>query len=88
MDCNLRVVRRVPAPSRAREVIAITDEVIVIATDRGVALARTSDLGELGVFDFTGSDIWQHTFVRGTRSVVVSPARFVPAQLKVIRWTT
>jgi hypothetical protein len=88
LDGNLRVARRVPAPSRAREVIAITDGVIVIATDRGVALARTSDLGELGVFDIAGSDVWQHTFLQAVRSVAVSPARFVPTQLKVIRWTT
>lgn len=85
---DLEVARRVPAPSRAREILAVTDGVIVIATDRGVALVGASDLREIGAVDIEGSDVWQHAFTCRTRSVVVSPTRFVPSQLKVIRWTT
>jgi hypothetical protein len=88
LDKGLKVSRRAPAPLGAREVLAITDGVIVIATDRGVALARASDLGALGALEIERSDVWQHTFVWGGRSVVVSPDRFIPTQLKVVRWTT
>jgi len=88
LDRNLRVVRTAPAPSGAREVLAITEGVIVIATNRGVALVRASDLTVIGAFDIEHSDVWQHTFVSADRSVVVSSNRFLPTQMKVIRWIT
>jgi hypothetical protein len=88
LDRNLRVVRTAPAPSGAREVLVITEGVIVIATNRGVALVRASDLTVIGAFDIEHSDVWQHTFVSADRSVVVSSNRFLPTQMKVIRWIT
>jgi hypothetical protein len=87
LDSSLRVVRRIPAPRGARDVLAITDGVIVIATDRGVALACASDLSPLGELDFERSDVWQHAFVPEDRSVVISLNRFLPTELKVVRWT-
>lgn len=87
LDRSLKVVRRAAAPLGAREVLAIKDGVIVISTDRGVALACMSDLGTLGALDIERSDIWQHAFVPEENSVVVLPSRFIPNQLKVVRWT-
>jgi len=85
-DTDLKVARRVQAPSGAREVLAITDGTLVIAAARGVTLVRASDLVELGSFEIERSDVWQHAFAPATRSIVVSPDRFVPTKLKVVRW--
>ena len=85
---NLRVARRIPAPRGARDVLAIVDGVIVIATDQGVALACASDLSPIGEIDFERSTVWQHAFVPEDRSVVVALNRFMPTDLKVVRWTT
>jgi len=85
-DSDLNVVRRVPAPSHAREVLGISNGTLVIATDRGVALARASDLAELGSFNVERVDIWRHAFVPATQSIVISPNRFMPAVLRVVRW--
>ena len=88
LDGKLRITRRVPAPAGARDAIAITDGVVVIATDRGIALARKTDLGPLGVFDIADSGVWEYAFVMGARAVVVSVDRFTPTEIKVVRWTT
>ncbi len=85
-DDELNVARKAGAPSGAREVLGVADGTLVISTDSGIALVRSSDFRELGAFEIQRSDLWQHSFVPAARAVVVSPDRFVPTELKVVTW--
>jgi hypothetical protein len=86
-DGDLKVVRRVPAPPRAREVLGIVDGTVVIATDRGISVFRTSDLAEVGAVDVERTNVWHHVLVPGDRCVVISPNRFIPTKLEAVRWS-
>jgi hypothetical protein len=80
------VRRRSKAPRWPLRVLAIAGEEIVIATEEGIALVRASDFAPTGSCP-VADEVWQHAFVPSERAVVMQVSRFMPRELKIVRWS-
>lgn len=88
LDADTLAVRRsANAPKKARDVVAVTDDEVVVTTEAGIAVIDRATLRERGRLDKSDRAVWWHAWVPSANAVVMLEDRFVPQDLTVVRWS-